>query len=365
MASNKNQHFVPRCYLRPFTINDAGVAINLYNIDRRKLICSAPVKSQCSGDYFYGKNDRLEKAIQHIESEYATAIRLIQEPHYELTSDHRTLLAIFWLFQHIRTEAASRRTVEMNEGLHEPFEQAMPGFRLGIREAVQLAMQTFGEIMDTTTDLKVCLLRNRTRIPFVTSDDPAILCNRWSQWDARTREESFGMQAAGDITLLPLSPKVLCLGYDGDVYSVPNDRGWVEVRNQSDIEALNEHQFLNCRANIFVKDPNDFDAIQQAYLKAESLRPAQRHLIIYAAYAGCDDTGEFFVPLAPAEAKNHAKALIHTKTVYAVPSRWPTFLTWRSGGTVYTNGTRAGYLRRRYAVAGPGPAFWKERARAR
>ncbi|AXW32869.1 hypothetical protein CJO88_05685 [Ralstonia solanacearum] len=55
VATNKNQHFVPRCYLRQFTIDRGNKAINLYNVERDRFIEGAPVKNQCSGDYFYGK----------------------------------------------------------------------------------------------------------------------------------------------------------------------------------------------------------------------------------------------------------------------------------------------------------------------
>ena len=52
MADNKNQHYVPRVHLKPFTLDGEGLAINLLNIDRMKPISNAPVKNQCSGDYF-------------------------------------------------------------------------------------------------------------------------------------------------------------------------------------------------------------------------------------------------------------------------------------------------------------------------
>lgn len=67
MATNKNQHFVPRCYLRPFTANGEGVVINLYNIDRQKFIPNAPVKNQCSGNYFYGQDDVLKKPFKRLK----------------------------------------------------------------------------------------------------------------------------------------------------------------------------------------------------------------------------------------------------------------------------------------------------------
>src|SRR6185312_2249221 len=74
VASNKNQHFVPRCYLKPFTLNGEGLAISLLNVDQHRLVLTAPVKHQCSGDYFYGKDLQIEKALQHIEGLYANSL---------------------------------------------------------------------------------------------------------------------------------------------------------------------------------------------------------------------------------------------------------------------------------------------------
>ena len=55
MANLKNQHFVPRCLLKPFTQDGEGKAINVYNIRHDKLIQNAPVKGQCARDYLYGE----------------------------------------------------------------------------------------------------------------------------------------------------------------------------------------------------------------------------------------------------------------------------------------------------------------------
>lgn len=71
MASNKNQHYVPQCYLRQFAAGNSASAINLFNIDREKFINCAPLKNQCSKSYFYGDDLELEKALQPIEGCYA------------------------------------------------------------------------------------------------------------------------------------------------------------------------------------------------------------------------------------------------------------------------------------------------------
>ena len=115
MASNKNQHFVPRCHLRPFTLEAEDAAISLFNLDRKKLILNAPVKNQCSKDYFYGKDEQLEKAIQLIESGYGKALRDLIQNSRPLTEGNKTVFKIFWLFQHLRTEAAATRAVQMAE----------------------------------------------------------------------------------------------------------------------------------------------------------------------------------------------------------------------------------------------------------
>jgi hypothetical protein len=46
MPSHKNQHFVPRCHLAPFTIGCAGAAINVFNVRLQKGISNVPVKQE-------------------------------------------------------------------------------------------------------------------------------------------------------------------------------------------------------------------------------------------------------------------------------------------------------------------------------
>lgn len=346
MATNKNQHFVPLCHLRAFTIDGADAAINLYNIDQKRFIPRASVKRQCSGDYFYGRDPLLEAAIQSVESAYGSALREIQSPHYTLLEEHRTTLRRFWLLQHLRTEQASQRSVEMSQATEAVAGIENLNFRLQIRDAVQMAMRTFAESIHIVDDLKICLVRNRTRIPFVTSDDPAVLANRWQQQTKKAVGHSFGLHSAGALFLLPLNPEVLCLGYDGDVYSIPHKHGWVDARQESDIYALNEHQFLNCRANIFVQDDSHSSIVHEAFLLSESRRPKSRHKIHYAVLDRTEGEYSRYRVVDPKEADEHQEAIIHTQVVHPHPSSWPRVVAWRPGGFVFTNGTGLGYVRR-------------------
>ncbi len=348
MATNKNQHFVPRCYLRQFTTEESDRAINLYNIDRQRVIAGAPLKHQCSGDYFYGKNEHLEAAIQATESAYASTVKLVMSPGYKLTDEHRSLLKIFWLMQHLRTEAASRRSVELSEAMRKVVRAESEPFRMEIKEAVQIAMGTFAESMGIIEDLKVVLIRNRTKIPFVTSDDPAVLTNRWHLHNLKRLGRTFGLRSAGDVMLLPISPSVLCLAYDGDVHSVSHSEGWADLRDDADADALNQHQYLNCRANIFLRNSAHGALVHESFLRIAPLRPAQRHRLTYALRERTVGELTRYLAIDPATAAEHNEAIIHAEAIHAVPASWPRLLSWRSGAHVFTNGTGLGYVRKAF-----------------
>lgn len=364
MATNKNQHFVPRCYLRPFTIDSAGAAINLYNIDRQQFIPLTPVKKQCSRDYFYGKDEKLERAIQSVEGGYGVVLREILRPGAVLTDAHQIILRKFWLFQYLRTEAAAKRSVEMMNSMGMPEGLTDTSFRLAIKDAVIMAMHTFAEAMHIIDDLRICLIRNRTPIPFFTSDDPAVLTNKWWFTDNRTRGLSFGLTSAGAIILLPLSPKLLCLGYDGDVYSIPNNRGMVDVRRERDIASFNQHQFLNCRANLFVQSEDHSRIVHEAFSEAARNRPTNRHKVTYAVrdYTVGEHTRYRVVDSKVCE--EHTEALLHTQVIHPVPLSWSSQIKRprRNNGAVFTNETALGYVRHAATVRPTRNPFYKQAA---
>lgn len=128
-------------------------------------------------------------------------------PGCRLTAKHSEVLRIFWMLQHLRTEAASQRAVEMSDDAFGEM-RSDSSFSFGIKEAVRAAMETFASSMQVTSDMKMCLVKNATDVPFITSDDPAILTNRWHLDDERARHSSFGMRSSGALLLLPLSPKI-------------------------------------------------------------------------------------------------------------------------------------------------------------
>lgn len=361
MATNKNQHYVPRCHLRPFTLNAEGLSISLINIDRKKLITNAPVKYQCSGDYFYGQDEKLEAAIQHLESGYGMALKELLINSSSFSNYSKTALKSFWLFQHLRTEAAAKRAVEFAEETRELAEASPEAFSFGIKEAVQSACRAFVNVMHGIDDLKFCIIKNRTSVPFITSDNPAVLTNKWRLVNDRSPGRSFGLGSAGLLAILPLTERLLFLGYDGDVYSVPNQRGVVEIRNARDAIALNRHQYLQCAANVYIHDPSRSAELIEHYSEIAHARPESSHVIHYAELEGTIGNHERYV-VVPREKLSKAKeAIMHMQVVHANPEIWPSQIQIRRNGSVYTNGTGLGYVRLARATMPSTRDFWRER----
>lgn len=361
MATNKNQHFVPRCHLRPFTSAEEGLAISLFNIERKKLIQNAPVKNQCSRDYFYGQDDTLEQAIQAVESSYAQSLKNLLQNSRALSEDDKTIFRIFWLFQHMRTEAAAMSAVQMAETTTRLADLSPGEFSINIKEAVQMACRTFASAIHEIDDLKICVFKNKTEVPFITSDNPAVLSNRWQLESKRTRGVSFGMGSAGMLAFLPLTPRLLLLGYDGDVYNVANERGIVKIRNPRDAIALNRHQFLQCVANVYVHDPIQAGALAKHFSEIESSRPKARHIVHYAQLDRTIDGLNRYVVIPPESRDKTKEAILHTQVIHPHPGAWPSQIRIRANGSVYTNGTGAGYVRASKAFTAHGPAYKRER----
>lgn len=359
MASNKNQHFVPRCYLKAFTENRNKKTINLFNVDREKIFKSAAIKHQCSSNYFYGNDEVLENAIQSIERAYASALRAICKFNTPLSEINRSIILRFWLLQYTRTEAASRRAVEMSADTDILIDHPEESVKLEIKQAVQIALLAFAENLDALDDLKVVLIKNKTSTPFVTSDDPAVLVNRWYINNKYILGSGNGVQSSGMICVLPISPSVCCVAYDGDVYSIPNKSNWVETKRLSDINALNDLQYLNCFANLYFGNNDKSEKILEINKRNYGQRPESRHRLHYAIADEESNGSTRFVVIEKEDAPKHTKALIHMETIPIKPPKWPTLIHWRRKGYVYTNKTGVGHIRKAHILKRSGPPFEK------
>lgn len=262
----------------------------------------------------------------------------------------------------MRTDAASRRSVEMSDEMGVVAGIDPSEYRQELKEAVIQSMKLFYEHIDMVDDLKVCLIKNKTDTEFITSDDPAVLSNKWHIIKKSSSGLSFGLGSAGNIILLPLTPNILCLGYDGDVYSVRHKNGWVDVKDKRDIQSLNEHQFLNCRANIYCRKSNNEGDLISDYEGLASRKPILRHTITYSVLDCVDNGFKRYKVIDRKEADDHEEALMHCQMKYPKPSLWAKQIAWRNNGFVFSNGSGVGYIRRSRISEMEGEKFKKVRA---
>src|SRR6266478_1867720 len=67
----------------------------------------------------------------------------------------------------------------------------------------------------------------------------------------KMKQQKFGLSSAVALLILPLTPRICALCFDGNVHSVTNTGGWAVLNKISDVLAINEQQYLKCGSNIY------------------------------------------------------------------------------------------------------------------
>jgi hypothetical protein len=352
MGAHRSQHFVPRTYLKHFASPSNPKAVGLFNISRSIYVEEAPVKSQCAKPFFYGK-DELEDLLADIESKYDLWIgRGVLADPPSIVDDLDAFVHFFTIIQFLRTEYAAMRTraqfAMMDQLSSIPSESDFSISKLDTSDTamVRLGVESSVRFKDFISDLKLALIRNKSSVPFVTSDDPVAFANRFSV--QRLRSDNFGFAQTGALFWLPFSPCIGALLYDRDAYNVQKDsRWWASLTRKNDARALNELIFLKARENIYFSSPDHFDEDHFAEVKSKRTNEWQSGSVLVPVAS--DPTGRTFerVDKAPPS----GKYMITTSMHYPTPSTWPTLLRIRSPVTSYTDGSAIGYVRKGAAEA--------------
>jgi hypothetical protein len=254
MANNKNQHFVPKCHLRPFSESRNKADINLFNIKSETFVRNASIRGQCARDYIYGNDQKLENIFQNFEGNYATIVRAVNNG-TPISNDDLEFLLRFMHLQYYRTVMAVQRMDDGIEGMRDEIyrdrgnkpNEAKPDEK----QRTLMSLKFCFSSLHLIEDLKVCIFDNISSNEIFTSDDPVIFTNKYSF--QRLRQSSFGLINSGFMYIMPLSPKAAVMAYDGGVYTIDGKVGCkVYIDDRSDIEALNELQYLKAQNNIYL-----------------------------------------------------------------------------------------------------------------
>jgi hypothetical protein len=257
----KNQHYVPRMYLRNFASGEKKV-ISLYNLPSKRVVLCAPIKYQCSAPYFYGKDLKLEDALEDLEGLMASVISGIISTNAlprNKPNDHFHLI-LFTLFQYARTKEMANahndiadkflKAVLEKEGSFD--QETLKAVTIELTEPAQLALSSAAQSYHLLLDLKMKVLINSTEIEFVTSDNAVIFYNQYLEKSDPRLGSNTGLVSKGLQIFLPLSPKHLLTLFDGTVYKIGNRRSdSCNVTDPNDVRQFNDLQYLNCLENLY------------------------------------------------------------------------------------------------------------------
>ena len=351
MPAYKNQHFVPRAHLKPFSLNGEGHAVSLYNSRSGRCIHGAPVKSQCARDYFYGRDRGLESKLGELEQKYATVVGEIVAAGSRRPTIATQWLRLFWCVQWGRTEAAAEAAKEVAEGMAKTLKierHSPPNTKW-----VMISLAAFAKAHENAADLECVILRNRTGIPFITSDNPAAVSNKFHLVDKRVRFSTFGIGSAGALLFLPLTPEHVALFFDADVHTIAHRNGWFDIKQAADVAAINQHQVLNCQSNVYFSSERAYDWIEPSFKELASERSEPTWKQHYAVLDAEHDGVQRFKVVTGGRVRDHRQAIIITQGIPKRPNAWPSFLQWRTLGSAYDSCTAAGIVRAAHVLANP------------
>ena len=332
MPAHKNQHYVPRCYLRSFSVDDRGKAVNLHNIGRARSVCRAPLKNQCSSPYIYGKDDlELERSLGKLENAYAAALRKVRLQGQRATADDIACLLGFMTLQYARTEAAMERIRSAVTGVEEAVRAStsarLPEIDTDSRAMMIKSLSIYTGAAHKMKDLKSCLVRNKSRTDFITSDDPVCFTSRFH---ANRGMSSFGIASTGALFFMPLSPKLLLLCYDAGVYSIRRFGLYVETKLDRDVEACNELQYLNAHENVYFTDWTRRDQVEAKSAAVKGRRPSfPWHIARFTEDGWVSPSTQRYRPMAAGERMEHDSMMLGMSRVQVLPKAWSSIVRFR------------------------------------
>jgi hypothetical protein len=232
-------------------------------------VTGASIKNQCSRSYFYGSDLVLENLFHYPEGLYGKVKNTLLSGHDLSTSDLYILL-FFWLIQHTRAErylmshAAAMATLRAKAMLgHEDSKEVHNYFGppMTEKEVAMTSLANAAKLIDIISDLKRVILVNRSKIPFITSDNPAVSSNRLIIQRYKGLK-NWGFKTAGFYLYLPISPSFGFLAYDSNVYWLDDRKGRECEADARDAHALNQLIFLNSDNCIFFENEDIFPEVQ-------------------------------------------------------------------------------------------------------
>ncbi len=265
MQITKNQHYVPRFYMKPFSnIKNEGTKkeknlISFYQFENNIIKDDIPTSSICSEDYFYDKNGNIENKLADKERKWAKTFRKINS-HSALTQDEIIDVKEFAAFQIARTKAmlihnqdtATSIVADIlhitNEHIDKSIIKDIVSDEVKDWITSEYNLTLVNTILNVIEDLDICVLENKTSTPLFTSDAPVITINPLSINHA-------GLGNVGTVIFFPCSPQMLIMLYDRKFYG----KIVSEIHDIECVDVFNKYQYINAHERILASNSTEFE----------------------------------------------------------------------------------------------------------
>ncbi len=348
----KSQHFVPQCYLRSFAIDNERRSIGLYNIKHNRTVNGASIKNQCAKDYFYDKTGALDAVFSGFEGKYAEIVRRLIINDTSNMEDDLNFLRHFSYLQHIRTEAMAKGLALMVTDMADfVFENDAEGRAWATFDPASISQDSISNFIATAPylyGLQDCIVVNNTQNPFITSDNPAVVVNRFHVQRQGQEQGGAGLLSSGFMLILPLTPRLLFITYDKGVYGTDLTKGAAVVaRRTRDVEALNALQVMKASQNLYFDSVDGSEYVQNLVSRYSFRRPVAWHKWTYAVKQIMQESGEFttFRVVETSAEFRTGKGLMHSKSIAVDPGIWCSLFFLRHKPKVFDTGSGAGLVR--------------------
>ena len=274
MANKKKQHYVPQCILKNFTNkqNQFYIFQTLKNTIIPRLV---HYKDHCYTDYLYGKDGKWEDWLGEQESQISPIFQSIINGTI-LTKEQKNLVKQYILVQYMRTE----KTIDMNHNMiAQIYSQIIPniaknsGINISQQTAKLYAQQYINDLNRTEMavqdlafaednlshfdDLRMIILTSESE-SFVCSDHPASVNNFFHH------DGGLGIDCAGIIVLMPISPQFCIMLIDDGIYDYENEKTVINLAD-SDVKKLNNLQYVKAKSILFSSNLTALEDIKQHF----------------------------------------------------------------------------------------------------
>ena len=165
-------------------------------------------------------------------------------------------------------------------------------FDLLAEKPARLTVRLGAETWPMISDLGCKILRNRTTVEFVTSDNPVILFNQLFSFERS--QSNTGLIVKGLQIFFPIDPGKVFLFYDVGAYSIGRQScETVDVCDLHEVNQINMLQMCGCQHNVYFRDAClDLEALHQRALQYR--RQSMTRLDVYHAQKTARGSKELF-----------------------------------------------------------------------